>query len=88
MRDALNGFVIRGIRSNIPFQAALMQHHPLPGGKLQYRFLRRNTPTAFDASMVPTTIGAADFVAPSSIAATLTGRQGLSAICRARTQGG
>ena len=26
MRDALNGFVIRGISSNIPFQAALMQH--------------------------------------------------------------
>jgi acetyl/propionyl-CoA carboxylase alpha subunit len=26
MRDALNAFVIRGISSNIPFQAALMQH--------------------------------------------------------------
>ena len=26
MRDALNAFVIRGISSNIPFQAALLQH--------------------------------------------------------------
>jgi len=29
MRDALNGFVIRGISSNIPFQSALLAHESL-----------------------------------------------------------
>jgi acetyl/propionyl-CoA carboxylase alpha subunit len=41
MRDALNAFVIRGISSNIPFQAALMQHPRFLSGHLQHRLHRR-----------------------------------------------
>jgi propionyl-CoA carboxylase alpha chain len=32
MHEALNGFVIRGISSNIPFQAALLAHPDIDGG--------------------------------------------------------
>jgi propionyl-CoA carboxylase alpha chain len=44
MRDALNGFVIRGISSNIPFQAALMQHPRFQLRQLQHRLHRRGVP--------------------------------------------
>ena len=37
MRDALNAFVIRGISSNIPFQAALMQHPVFHSGIFDHR---------------------------------------------------
>jgi propionyl-CoA carboxylase alpha chain len=53
MRDALNGFVIRGISSNIPFQAALMQHPVFHSGIFDTGFIPRHYPTGFDASMVP-----------------------------------
>ena len=48
----LNSFGIRGISSNIPFQAALMQHPVFHSGIFDTGFIPRH-PTGFDASMVP-----------------------------------
>jgi len=53
MRDALNGFVIRGISSNIPFQAALLQHPVFCSGNFNTGFIAEQYPQGFDASMVP-----------------------------------
>ena len=53
MRDAINAFVIRGISSNIPFQAALMQHPVFHSGIFDTGFIPKHYPTGFDASMVP-----------------------------------
>ncbi|MBS1190850.1 MAG: accC [Rhodocyclaceae bacterium] len=53
MRDALNAFVIRGISSNIPFQAALMQHSRFQSGNFNTGFIAEEYPKGFDASMVP-----------------------------------
>ncbi|MBL8442715.1 MAG: biotin/lipoyl-binding protein, partial [Zoogloeaceae bacterium] len=53
MRDALNGFVIRGISSNIPFQAALLQHPRFCSGNFNTGFIAEEYPKGFDASMVP-----------------------------------
>jgi propionyl-CoA carboxylase alpha chain len=53
MRDALNAFVIRGISSNIPFQAALMQHPHFHSGNFDTSFIAKEYPQGFDASMVP-----------------------------------
>ena len=39
MRDALNAFVIRGIGSNIPFQAALLQHPRFCSGNFHTGFM-------------------------------------------------
>ena len=53
MRDALNSFVIRGISSNIPFQAALMQHPRFQAGKFTTAFIGEEYPKGFNASDVP-----------------------------------
>jgi propionyl-CoA carboxylase alpha chain len=53
MRVALNAFVIRGISSNIPFQAALMQHPRFHSGNFNTGFIAEEYPHGFDASMVP-----------------------------------
>jgi propionyl-CoA carboxylase alpha chain len=53
MRDALNAFVIRGISSNIPFQAALMKHPRFQSGNFNTGFIAEEYPQGFDASMVP-----------------------------------
>jgi propionyl-CoA carboxylase alpha chain len=53
MRDALNSFVIRGISSNIPFQAALMKHPRFQSGNFNTGFIAEEYPQGFDASMVP-----------------------------------
>ncbi len=53
MRDALNAFVIRGINSNIPFQAALMQHPRFQSGIFDTGFIAKEYPKGFDATMVP-----------------------------------
>ena len=53
MRDALNAFVIRGISSNIPFQAALLQHTRFCSGNFNTGFIAEEYPEGFDASMVP-----------------------------------
>ena len=53
MRDALNAFVIRGISSSIPFQAALLQHPRFVSGNFNTGFIAEEYPTGFDATMVP-----------------------------------
>jgi len=53
MRNALNTFVIRGIASSIPFQAALMQHPRFQSGDFNTGFIAEEYPKGFDASMVP-----------------------------------
>ena len=52
MRAALNQFVIRGIHSNIPFQAALMQHPRFISGDFNTGFIAEEFPHGFRASDV------------------------------------
>ena len=52
MRDALNAFVIRGIDSNIPFQAALMQNPRFLSGVFTTSFIADEFPNGFDSSDV------------------------------------
>jgi propionyl-CoA carboxylase alpha chain len=47
MRDALNGFVIRGIASNISFQAALMSHPRFVSGQFTTAFIAEEYPKGF-----------------------------------------
>jgi propionyl-CoA carboxylase alpha chain len=53
MRDALNGFVIRGISSNIPFQAALLAHPRFVEGQFNTGFIAEQYPKGFSTSAVP-----------------------------------
>ncbi|MCX8018423.1 MAG: acetyl/propionyl-CoA carboxylase subunit alpha, partial [Rhodocyclaceae bacterium] len=53
MRDALNAFVIRGVASNIAFQAALMQHPRFVSGNFNTGLIAESYPKGFDASMAP-----------------------------------
>ena len=53
MRDALNAFVICGISSNIPFQAALLQHPRFCSGHFNTGFIAEEYGSGFDASKVP-----------------------------------
>lgn len=53
MRNALNAFVIRGISSNIPFQAALMQNPRFCSGEFSTNFITEEFPDGFDATDVP-----------------------------------
>lgn len=53
MREALNGFVIRGIASNVPFQAALMQHPRFRSGQFTTNFIAEEYPHGFSAADVP-----------------------------------
>ncbi len=53
MQDALDAFVIRGIASNIPFQAALMQHPRFRAGRLTTAFIAEEYPQGFTADAVP-----------------------------------
>jgi propionyl-CoA carboxylase alpha chain len=52
MREALNGFVIRGISSNIPFQAALLAHPEFVAGRFNTGFIAQNWPEGFTAESV------------------------------------
>jgi propionyl-CoA carboxylase alpha chain len=52
MREALNGFVIRGISSNIPFQAALLAHPKFVAGEFNTGFIAEHYPKGFSASSV------------------------------------
>jgi len=47
MRDALNAFVIRGVSTNIPFQAALMQHPRFVSGKFHTGLIAEEYPKGF-----------------------------------------
>ena len=53
MREALNGFVIRGISSNIPFQAALLAHPKFVQGDFNTGFIAENYGKGFAAEDVP-----------------------------------
>ncbi|MCC2673807.1 MAG: accA, partial [Ramlibacter sp.] len=53
MRDALNGFVIRGISSNIPFQAALLAHPKFVSGDFNTGFIAEHYGSGFRAEDVP-----------------------------------
>jgi propionyl-CoA carboxylase alpha chain len=65
MRDALNAFVIRGISSNIAFQAALMQHPRFVSGKFHTGFIAEEFPKGFH----PTSVVHDDPVLLASVAA-------------------
>ena len=53
MREALNGFVIRGVVSNIPFQAALLAHEKFVAGDFNTGFIAENYAHGFRAEDVP-----------------------------------
>ena len=53
MREALNAFVIRGISSNIPFQAALLAHPKFVSGDFNTGFIAENYAHGFRAEDVP-----------------------------------
>jgi propionyl-CoA carboxylase alpha chain len=53
MREALNGFVIRGVSSNIPFQAALLAHPRFVAGDFNTGFIAENYGKGFRAEDVP-----------------------------------
>ncbi|MDB5751724.1 MAG: accA [Ramlibacter sp.] len=52
MREALNGFVIRGVCSNIPFQAALLAHPKFVAGDFNTGFIAENYAGGFRAEDV------------------------------------
>src|SRR5690606_40034476 len=49
MREALNAFVIRGISSNIPFQAALLAHPKFVAGDFNTGFIAEHYANGFRA---------------------------------------
>jgi propionyl-CoA carboxylase alpha chain len=53
MREALNAFVIRGISSNIPFQAALLAHPKFAAGDFNTGFIAEHYGKGFAAADVP-----------------------------------
>ena len=53
MREALNGFVIRGVSSNIPFQSALLAHPRFMAGDFNTGFIAQNYSAGFRAEDVP-----------------------------------
>ena len=53
MRAALNAFVIRGIGSNIPFQAALLAHPKFAAGDFNTGFIAEHYAQGFSAADVP-----------------------------------
>ena len=55
MRSALNDFVIRGIHSNIPFQAALLQHPRFVSGDFTTGFISEEYPEGFKKDSVQPT---------------------------------
>jgi len=52
MRDALDAFVIKGISSNIPFQAALLAHPKFVSGDFNTGFIAENYPKGFTRASV------------------------------------
>ncbi len=52
MREALNSFVIRGISSNIPFQAALLAHPKFVSGDFNTGFIAEQYPKGFTLASV------------------------------------
>jgi len=52
MREALNAFAIRGIHTNIPFQAALLAHPKFIAGDFNTGFIAEHFPSGFKSEMV------------------------------------
>src|SRR5688572_24096243 len=52
MRQALNAFAIRGISSNIPFQAALLAHPKFVAGDFNTGFIAEHFPKGFSSELV------------------------------------
>ena len=52
LREALNAFVIRGVSSNIPFQAALLAHPRFQSGDFNTGFIAEEYPKGFTAASV------------------------------------
>ena len=52
-REALNGFVIKGVQSNIPFQAALLAHPKFVSGDFNTGFIAEHYAQGFRAEDVP-----------------------------------
>jgi propionyl-CoA carboxylase alpha chain len=50
MRSALDGFVVRGVSSNIAFQAALLAHPRFAAGDFNTGFIAEQYPHGFDAA--------------------------------------
>ncbi len=57
MRSALNAFVIRGIASNVPFQAALLAHPGFVSGDFDTGFIAEQFPKGFGAAAPPPGVG-------------------------------
>jgi propionyl-CoA carboxylase alpha chain len=55
MREALNAFAIRGISSNIPFQAALLAHPKFVAGDFNTGFIAEQYPKGFSVAAMPQT---------------------------------
>jgi propionyl-CoA carboxylase alpha chain len=53
MREALNAFVIRGVSSNIPFQAALLAHPRFVSGNFNTGFIPEEYPKGFSTAQLP-----------------------------------
>jgi propionyl-CoA carboxylase alpha chain len=53
MREALNGFVIKGVQSNIPFQAALLGHPKFIAGDFNTGFIAEHYAHGFRSEDVP-----------------------------------
>jgi propionyl-CoA carboxylase alpha chain len=53
MREALNGFVIRGVASSIPFQSALLAHPKFVAGDFNTGFIAEHYAGGFRAEDVP-----------------------------------
>jgi propionyl-CoA carboxylase alpha chain len=53
MREALNGFVIRGVSSNVPFQSALLAHPKFQAGDFNTGFIAEHYGRGFRAEDVP-----------------------------------
>jgi propionyl-CoA carboxylase alpha chain len=52
MRDALNGFVVRGVASNLAFQSALLGHPRFAAGDFNTGFIAEEFAQGFDAAAV------------------------------------
>ncbi len=52
MREALNGFLIQGVQSNIPFQAALLAHPKFQAGDFNTGFIAEHYAHGFSAADV------------------------------------
>ena len=53
MREALNAFVIRGVSSNIPFQASLLAHPKFVAGDFNTGFIAEEYPKGFSTAQLP-----------------------------------